>query len=112
MIAHKSTRSGAFVIVDVSDPSFCPGKVTPIGFTTGGGSGTWFFMPCDWADPLAGYGTTIANRRGHPMPYSQAYETAEEALAAAEEWECGEPERRAQEARAVAARVVFANTMP
>lgn len=81
------TKSGDFVVVDITDPTFCPGIPVPIEYEKQGTNGTWFFMPKNWASEADGYGTFVGMFRKFPIVYSYGHATAEEALAAAEEWE-------------------------
>ena len=86
------TKSGKFAVVDITDPSFCPGVPVPQQFENtdlfgGDKLGTFFFMPAKWTDPNADYGSFMSARRKHPMNYSPGYEMAEKAFEAAEKWE-------------------------
>ncbi len=78
------TRSGKFQIFDITD--FCPGRLIPPDFFACGIEGPWYFMPSGWQAPNWG-GSALATLRKFPIAYSPGFKTAEEALAAAEEWE-------------------------
>jgi hypothetical protein len=78
------TKSTAFVIVDITDPQFCPGKRIPSGFDL---QGPWLFFPWHWIEKDHDYGSFVGLLTGHPMLYSPGFETEEEALQKAEEWE-------------------------
>lgn len=89
------TKSGGHVVFDIT--SFLPGRLIPEDYFPPRGicNGPWYFMPSDWEAPDWG-GVWVAHHRQFPMCYSPGFETEEEALSAAEEWEKTKAERDAQ----------------
>jgi hypothetical protein len=87
------TKTGAYIIADISDPQFYPGKKVPADYESEAADGSWFFWKASWLDDDFG-GSVIARLRGYPMNYSIGYPTAETALTAAEEWEANQPRRK------------------
>lgn len=79
------TKSEEHIIFDITDPSFCSGKMIPSDFDTS--TGEWFFQPTAWEPPAWGFNFIYLGKRGFPMAYSPGYPTLEAALAAAETWE-------------------------
>jgi hypothetical protein len=79
------TISGKHIIIDITDPTFCPGKLIPKDFDTT--NGVWFFQPTEWEAPAWGFLFIQLGTRGFPMAYSPGYSTPEEALETAEKWE-------------------------
>lgn len=78
---------GPFVVVDVTDPQFFPGKTLTRDYledTDHGG--TWFFFPGEWLDADTFGGLTLAKLRGLPLAYSPGYDTAERAAEMARKW--------------------------
>lgn len=91
------TRSGKFIVFDVTDPSFYPGKVIPKAFQDAAENShcCWFFQPAHWSQENGFGNSIIAERRGFPSVYSPGYESEEEALIQAEVWEAAEENYRA-----------------
>lgn len=95
-MADIFTKSGKLRIFDITD--FLPGQPIPKDFFISGVTGPWYFMPAAWEAPYweDSYASRLAKRH-FPMAYSIGFETAEEALEAAEAWEVEEEKRAAQE---------------
>ena len=84
----NSILVGPFVVVDVTDPQFYPGKTLTRDYREAPEhGGTWFFFPADWLDAGDFGGITIANLRGLPLAYSFGYATAERAVQEARTWD-------------------------
>lgn len=100
-MADLTTKSGKFIIADITDPSFFPGKSPPAMYQDPTHEGSWFFWPCEF---LAGDfgGIAVARLSGYPMCYSPGFATSEAALEAAEKWEVETPKRMAEDRQAEA----------
>jgi hypothetical protein len=92
-MTRLTTKSGKYIIADVTDPSFYPGKKIPASYEDPTFEGPWFFWKTDWLDGDFG-GIATAQLLGYPMLYSPGFATSEKALAAAETWEADEPIRQ------------------
>lgn len=91
-----TTKSGRYVVFDITDPAFHPGQPIPPGFDTS--KGNWFFHPCDWDAPTYG-GSPLALLRKYPCPYSPGYASEDEALEEAELWDADSEARSEREQR-------------
>lgn len=98
-----TTKSGKYIIFDVTDPAFFPGKKIPEDFQKASINGTCFFQPVDWDAENSYGGIVFAKMRGFPMAYSQGHSSYEEALAEAQKWEDEEPMRQRRDATNAAA---------
>lgn len=98
------TKSGKYLIFDVTDPSFLPGRRIPALFNEEyrKNGGTWFFQPADWDEDNAWGGMNISRLIGFPYPYSPAYTDPNAALADAEQWESTKAVRDKRDAAALA----------
>lgn len=94
------TLSGKYTIFDITE--FLPGRRIPGHYFPPNGicDGPWYFRPSEWKEPEWD-GSTISYMLKFPMCYSPGFATAEEALAAAEQWEIDKPQQDAMAARAL-----------
>ena len=85
------TKNGLFLIFDITE--YLPGRPIPPDYLKAAEEGgPFFFMPSNWTEEND-WQTFSGRFRRFPMLYSPGYQTAEEALAAAEGWESTKDER-------------------
>jgi hypothetical protein len=92
----KLTPSKKYRIIDITE--FQPEIRIPSDYLREAEEhGPWFFIPAHWNED-EGWGSWIGLRQNYPILYSTSFQTSEEAMEAAIEWEAGEEEREARKA--------------
>ena len=86
------SAAGGYVIFDITDPSFLPGRIPREFCKEANANGPWFYQPAHWSKEN-GWESSVARMMKFPMMYSPGFATAQEALDDANKWEANTENR-------------------